>query len=286
MLDLNQRIQVSKTCALPLGESPSRRASPPELVCSLPRITNQPCRLVEIVAHGDLPHNGTRTRVFPSPTGLVLPLNYVRRKTHVQELNLCTALSSACAYAAQLLALQPRAAIAPTCDVRLASDCHTLKAVFHAHCHSLWGTATPTSVGSCPTTGRGVEIPTRVLRVPSAAGLSIFPTPRYTASLRSLHALCYLLHRELCQRSAQPTPIRLSGNPVLDELSQLSLRLAQRTQRGKALRHGTFQHTRPKPVVFRFNIIPRAHGFSRETARKVCGFRSLSINQSGFIVSP
>ena len=111
--------------------------------------------------------------------------------------------------------------------------------------------------------GRGGEIPTRVLRVPSAAGLSIFPTPRYTAPLRSLHALCYLLHRDLCQRSAQPTPIRLSCNPVLDELPQLSLRLTQRMQRGKALRHGTFQHTRPKPVVFRsalFRVLTAFHG--------------------------
>lgn len=127
-----------------------------------------------LIAHGDLPHSGTRTRVFRALPRLVFPLTYVRMKTHVQELNLCTALSSACACAAQLLALQPRAAVAPTCAIRLTSDYHTAishrmrtitlltdpahAAVFHAHCHSLWGTVTPTSAGSEPATGpsRGI----------------------------------------------------------------------------------------------------------------------------------
>lgn len=40
-------------------------------------------------------------------------------------------------------------------------------------------------------------------------------THRITCSLR---ALCYSLHLDLCQRSAQPTPIRLSINPILNEL--------------------------------------------------------------------
>lgn len=149
MLDSNQRIQVSKTCALPLGESPSRRASPPELLCS-PQGQATNLAGFGLVAHGDLPHSGTRTRVFRMPPA-------------GSSTDLCT-------------------------DVRLASDCHALwgAPAVHRQPQSSFPRPLSFSVGyrnahiirERPGTGRGGEIPTRVLRVPSAAGLSIFPTPR------------------------------------------------------------------------------------------------------------
>lgn len=163
-------------------------------------------------------------------------------------------------------------------DARLTSDYHTAishrtrtitlltdpahAAVFHAHCHSLCGTATHTSAGSEPATGPSRGIRTRNICVPNAAlyQVELYPDTPHLSILCSLYATCCA---ETYARGLH-SPLRSSHLVALSLTSMTTFAppRAKITEDGR-MRHGTFQHTRPKPVVFRstlFRVLTAFHG--------------------------